>query len=70
VQHLMGRAQRVNSRPFSDWLADVQRQCARRTGDQFAANGASERYWQAAYWAGLTAWDAADTFVTEERGGR
>lgn len=64
---LQGRALPNHQRPFTDWLADAQRQCTRRTGQPLFANGAPERYWMSAYRCGLTAWEAADAFIQEQR---
>jgi hypothetical protein len=54
-------------RPFSDWLADVDRRLERRTGERCVSNRATEAYWLAAYHCNESAQHAADMFLEESR---
>lgn len=60
-----GAAQR---RPFTDWLSDVERRIAKRTGMKLAINLVNESYWTGLYHMGEDAWSAADEFVASYRG--
>lgn len=57
----------INTQPFADWLATVDRRIERRTGIRLLTNERPNAYWLNLYHMGESSWQAADDFVEDWR---